>query len=279
MKAAAFQYSRPTDLADAASQLSQNNAEAKVMGGSQSLGPMLNMRLARPAQVIDVSALPELLSVREHDNTIQIGASVTHAQIEDGIHAPLVGHPVQSVARDIAYRAVRTRGTVGGSIAHADPAADWVVVMTALNATLQLRQANDNRSVPMNSFMQGAYTTQLNEGEIITRIDIPTLSDDARWGYFKFCRKPGEFADASAAVLFDPTNKTAHIVLGALDGPPRHLVDLAQQVARDGAATLDRATIVAAVKTVLDPSDPVQCKLHAVCVERALHSAVGGPTQ
>jgi len=141
MKAAAFQYSRPANLADAVTQLGQNDSMAKAMGGSQSLGPMLNMRLARPTQVIDVSELPELLEVREQSGMIQIGASVTHAQIEDGVHSALVGHPMQSVARDIAYRAVRTRGTLGGSIAHADPAADWVVVMTALNASLQLRSA------------------------------------------------------------------------------------------------------------------------------------------
>jgi len=112
MKAASFQYSRPTNLSDAVSQLSQNDSTAKAMGGSQSLGPMLNMRLARPAQVVDVSELPELLDVREQNGAIQIGAAVTHAQIEDGIHADLIGHPMQSVARDIAYRAVRTRGTV-----------------------------------------------------------------------------------------------------------------------------------------------------------------------
>jgi carbon-monoxide dehydrogenase medium subunit len=274
MKAAAFNYNRPTDLTDAVTQLSRQDAITKPMGGSQSLGPMLNMRLVRAAQIVDVSALPELLAVNEKDGVIQIGAGITHAQIEDGVHAALVGHPMQGVARDIAYRAVRTRGTIGGSVAHADPAADWVVVLTALDATLQLQDANSTRSVPMNAFMQGAYTTQLNDGELITRVDVPKLSSDARWGYYKTCRKPGEFADASAAVLFDPADKAARIVLGALDGPPRHLADLAAHVARDGASTLDRTTIVAAVKTVVDPSDSVQCKLHAVCVERALRSAI-----
>lgn len=274
MKAAAFNYSRPTNLADALSQLDQDKAVSKPLSGSQSLGPMLNMRLTRPALVIDVSALPELHEVHQQNGVIQIGAGVTHAQIEDGDHALLVGHPMQSVARDIAYRAVRTRGTLGGSIAHADPAADWVVVMTALNAALQLQSSNATRSVPMSTFMQGAYTTQLKDGEILTRIDVPELGASARWGYYKSCRKPGEFADASAAVLFDPAHKTARIVLGALDGPPRHLDDLAQQVASDGTSKIDRATITAAVKTVVDPTDAVQCKLHAVCVERALRIAI-----
>lgn len=275
MKAAQFDYSRPATLDDALASLASlaGQPTSKPISGGQSLGPMLNLRLARPARIIDIGAMPALETVRETPAGIEIGAAVTHAQIEDGRHALLRGHPMQTVAGGIAYRAVRNRGTIGGSLAHADPAADWVVVMTALDASVSIASATGTRTVPMTSFMQGAYTTVLAEDEIITAVTLPRLEPDARWGYDKFCRKPGEFAEASAAVLFSATSRIARIVLGALDGPPRELTTLAASIARDGAAAASRDLIVAAVRDALAPRDAIDCRLHAVSVERALAKA------
>ncbi len=180
---------------------------------------------------------------------------------------------MQAVAAQIAYRAVRNRGTVGGSLAHADPAADWVVVMTALGATLAMASAHGSRSLPMGEFMLGAYTTALRDGELLTAVTVPSLGADTRWGYDKFCRKPGEFAEASAAVLFAPTTRTARIVLGALDGAPLELAALAVAIAHEGHGAASRERIIAAVREALPQRDAIDCGLHAVCVARALARA------
>ncbi len=270
MKAAQFDYARPTSLDAALPMLTEST---KAMSGGQSLGPMLNLRLARPTRVVDLGALTALGTARLTATGIEIGAGVTHAQIEDGVHAPLRGHPVQAVAAQIAYRAVRNRGTIGGSLAHADPAADWVVVMTALGATLAIASAHGTRSVPMRAFMLGAYTTVLRDGELLTAVTVPLLDADARWGYDKICRKPGEFAEASAAVLFAPASRTARIVLGALDGAPLELAALAAAIARDGSGAASRERIVAAVRDALPQRDAIDCGLHAVSVARALARA------
>jgi len=275
MKAASFEYIRPATLDDALAALASpsGGAAAKVMGGGQSLGPMLNLRLARPRQVVDVSALPALRSVARDGEWIRIGAAVTHAQIEDGIHPLLRGGLLQSVAGGIAYRAIRNRGTVAGSLAHADPAADWVLAMTALGAQVEIASAGAKRSVPMERFMHGAYTTDLAEGELITAVRVPVLGDSACWGYTKFCRKTGEFAEASCCAVFDPARRVARVVIGALDGAPRALPALAAQVARSGSLP-GREAVVAAVAEAAPGKDAVDRKLMATAVERCLQQTL-----
>lgn len=271
MKAAAFDYHRPGSLAEALELLRAGEGAAKAMSGGQSLGPMLNLRLTRPATVVDISGLAELRRVHGSASGIDVGAAVTHAEIEDGTHAPLRGHPMQQAAVGIAYRAVRNRGTVGGSLAHADPAADWMIVMTALGAELSLVSPRGTRRIPIDGFMQGAYTTVLDADELIQTVHLPPLPPDARWGYYKFCRKPGEFAETSAAVLVAPSARTARVVLGALDGAPRLLPGLAAHIAGHGSA--DAETIAAAVRQALPDSDAIDRKRHAAGLRRALAQA------
>jgi carbon-monoxide dehydrogenase medium subunit len=213
MKAAAFDLARPADLAEAASLLSRDGARA--LAGGQSLGPMLNLRVAHPELVVSVSHLPDLREIAADANSVTIGACVTHAMIADG-GVPDIGLNILArVAEGIAYRAVRTRGTIGGSLCHADPAADWVTVMTALNAALL---TTENRILPMRDFIRGAFRTALHPTELLRAVRIPRLSADARWGYVKACRKPGEFAHAMAAVLVD--RGTTRAVIGAMGGAP-----------------------------------------------------------
>ncbi len=269
MKAAIFDYQRPPSL-DAALQVLLTQADTiKLMGGSQSLGPMLNLRLARPKHVLDVSALPELRTVTQHGRLIRIGAAVTHAEIEDGVHALLRGGILQSVAAGIASRAIRNRGTLGGSLAHADPAADWVLTMTALAAELEITTLKGNHRVPMARFMQGAYTTALTQGDILSAVWVPQPSDSVRWGYFKVCRKVGEFAEASCAAVFDSERGFARIVLGALDGTPKVLTNLAAQVARNASPPASDL-IAAAVRDAVPGKDGVERKLIVAAVERCL---------
>ncbi|MCF8170848.1 MAG: FAD binding domain-containing protein [Candidatus Methylopumilus sp.] len=276
MKAAQFDYVKPATLAQALQTLASSGGQAKLMAGSQSLGPMLNLRLARPAQVLDVSRLNELRSVDLVQGRVRVGASVTHAEIEDGRFELLRGHPVQEMAARIAYRSVRNRGTVGGSLAHADPAADWVLAARALDAQVEIcafEQAP--RLIKMQDFMLAAYTTVLGEGEAITALHLPLLSAQARWGYYKFCRKTGEFAEASCAAYFEPVSATAQIVVGALDGAPVALEALASAVARSGVVAASDAAIDAALRQNIDQLDTLGRRMAAAAVTRCLKQAFG----
>jgi carbon-monoxide dehydrogenase medium subunit len=276
MKAASFEYVMPATLVETLRALARSDGQAKLMAGSQSLGPMLNLRLARPAQVVDVSRLDELRGVELVEGRVRVGASVTHAEIEDGCFELLRGHPVQEMAARIAYRSVRNRGTVGGSLAHADPAADWILAARALNALVEVRAFEQApRLIKMQDFMLAAYTTSLAEGEVITALHLPRLSAQARWGYYKFCRKTGEFAEASCAVYFEPASATAQIVVGALDGAPVALETLASEVARSGLAVASEAAIEAALKGAIEQLDTLGRRMAGAAIARCLAQAFG----
>ena len=275
MKAAKFEYQQAQSLKQIQDAFAADPSAVRLMGGSQSLGPMLNLRLVRPDRVLDVSAVPELRQVSALKAQVRIGAAVTHAQIEDGVHELLRGHMMQKVAGRIAYRGVRNRGTLGGSLAHADPAADWVLTCATLGANINIRGTQGSRTVPMSEFMLAAYTTVLEAGEFIESVDVPEVSGSARWGYYKFTRKVGEFADASCACYFDPSTRTARVVIGALEGAPRSLPELAVKVAAQGAAALEGDTIAAALQPYLAQGDDAQQVLFRTVVERSLQQALG----
>ncbi|WP_454007855.1 FAD binding domain-containing protein [Alcaligenes sp. Marseille-Q7550] len=275
MKAAKFEYEKASSLKQVQDALRGDCAGVRLMGGSQSLGPMLNLRLVRPGRVLDLSAVPELRQVSAAEGRVRIGAAVTHAQIEDGVYEPLRGHMMQKVAGRIAYRGVRNRGTLGGSLAHADPAADWVLTCAALGARVNVRGAQGLRPVPMGEFMLAAYTTVLEAGEFIESVDVPAVSATARWGYYKFTRKVGEFADASCACYFDPATRTARVVIGAMEGAPRSLPELAVKVAAQGAAALEGEAIASALKPYLEQRDEAHQVLFRTVVERSLQQALG----
>ncbi|CAN5392048.1 FAD binding domain-containing protein [soil metagenome] len=225
MKPAPFAYERPRDLASAFDVMTGAEGAIKIMAGGQSLGPMLNLRLVAPDLIVDITGLNELKHVERSGGDLVIGACVTHADIEDGRIPDVTRGAMQRVASAIAYRAVRNRGTIGGSLSHADPAADWISALSALGARVTLRSATGARHVAMNAFILGALETALQPGELIEAVRVPAISSSARWGYVKSCRKPGEFAHAIGAVLIDPEAATARIVIGAIEAAPIVLND------------------------------------------------------
>ncbi len=248
MKAAAFDLAGPATLADAAALLAAPGA--MPMAGGQSLGPMLNLRLARPALVVRLAGIGGLDGASEDASSVTVGALVTHAAIADG-RAPDPGLGVLArVADGIAYRAVRNRGTIGGSLCHADPAADWVSVLTALDAAAL---TSAGRAIPVADFIAAAFRTVLARGELLTAVRIPRLAPAARWGYVKACRKPGEFAHAMAAVLID--GGAMRLVIGATGGKPILLHDEAD------------------LPAALAGLDPVAAHIQAVIARRALAQA------
>ena len=225
MKPVAFDYARPTTLADAAKLLGQRGGLSKVLAGGQSLGPMLNLRLAQPDLLVDVTSISELTAVVDARDHLEIGACVTHADIEDGrVPDPAKGL-LRHVAGRIAYRAVRNRGTIGGSIAHADPAADWISALSLADAHAVVWGKRGSRSVAVADLMVSSFTTVLQPDELIQSVRVPKLSPDARWGFYKFSQKAGEFAHAIGGVLFDPARNLFRAVIGAIETSPIVVAD------------------------------------------------------
>jgi carbon-monoxide dehydrogenase medium subunit len=220
MKPAPFGYERPRDVPATLALLAEADASTKVIAGGQSLGPMLNLRLVEPQMIVDISGLAELKQVERRGDELVLGACVTHADIEDGRIPDVTRGAMQGVAANIAYRAVRNRGTVGGSLSHADPAADWVSALSALGAKLTLRSLAGTRMVAIEDFIVGALESALRTGEIVETIHVPARQASAHWGYAKSCRKTGEFAHAIGAILIDPSAATARVVIGAIDSAP-----------------------------------------------------------
>ena len=263
MKPARFDYERPADLAGALALLGRAGVEVKALAGGQSLGPMLNLRLAQPELLVDVSKLAEMRRVEDTADAVTIGACVTHAAIEDGVVPDPAQGMLRAVAGGIAYRAVRNRGTLGGSLAHADPAADWPSALAALGAEALVVGPAGRRRLPVAALMLGMFATALEPAELIEAVRVPRLSAGARWGYYKLTRKAGEFAHAIGAALHDPARGICRAVIGATGGAPIVIED---------AATLraDPAAIAAVVDASPLADDPYERQIHIVALERAL---------
>ena len=263
MKAAAFQYVRAQSVPHAVELLQAD--DARILAGGQSLGPMLNLRLARPATLVDIKRVASLRSLESDGRVMRIGSCWTHAEIEDGVVEDPTRGLLPAVARGIAYRAVRNRGTLGGSLAHADPAADWIAAMAALGAEIVVH-APDNalRRCAIHGFLRAGFLTDLNRGEMITAIEVPRLSSSARWGYYKVCRKRGEFATAIGAAILDEANGVVRVVCGAVSGTPMMLPKTAERLAEAGADAA-MSVVVEELGALLDHAD-----VHVVAVKRAL---------
>lgn len=271
MKPAAFDYARPADLAGALHALS-GHERARALAGGQSLGPMLNLRLADPGLLVDVRRLPELRGHRVEGGRLIIGAAVTHAEIEDGVLPDTTRGLLPGVARTIAYRAVRNRGTLGGSLAHADPAADWVNVVVALQARIHVQGPGGARSVPAADFMRGAYQTALQPGELLVAVELPAFSPQLRWGTYKVCSKVGEFASAMGIVVIDPGLGLTSLLVGAIEARPLLLPpDMATLV--DAPYDQARDAVAGHLARHWPAGDEVARHQHAVALARAIVQA------
>ncbi len=270
MKPVAFEYERPRTIAEAV-QLLSGNPDAKILAGGQTLGPMLNLRLVQPALIIDVTRIPELTRIEEDASAVTLGACVTHAAIEDKrITDPSNGF-LAKVARGIAYRAVRTRGTIGGSLAHADPAADWLSCLLAIGAEVLITGPRGRRRLALLEFMRGALDTELEPEEILDGVRIPKLSKGARAGFAKICRKSGEFADAIGAVVHDADRGVLRFVAGATQGRP---------IVIDTAATRPAASFPPPLEPVREKlsesefaADAYELNIHMAAITRAVEKA------
>ena len=276
MKAAPFEYERPRDLDAVIALATREDCVVKLIAGGQSLGPMLNLRLAQPDVLVDITHISELKRVEESADAITLGACVTHADIEDGRAPDATGGALPSVARDIAYRAVRNRGTIGGSLAHADPAADWISALAAIGADALVRGPASGRMLSVATLMTGAFETMLAAGELIEAVRIPRFSARARWGYYKIARKTGEMAQAIGAFLHDPERGVCRAVMGATESLPVVLEDAAVLFGSDAreiaASRFDSSVAMRALDTAA-VGDALTRRLHVTALKRAIERA------
>jgi carbon-monoxide dehydrogenase medium subunit len=272
VKAAPLTYHRAESVAQAIELGARYDGSAKLMAGGQSLMPMMNLRMSLAEHVIDISGIAALRSFSSVEDRLFIGAGVTHAMIEDGrIDDPTHGY-LRHVASGIAYRSVRNRGTIGGSLAHADPAADWPAALRALDAVAVIEGPEGEREVPLAEFQRGLMETCLGEAEVLKGVLVPRLSPRARWSYMKFTRKVGEFPHSIAAVVVDPENGMTNVVLGAVAGKPIRLEQVARQALDGAARKTDFEDFVRqdiAASTDLDPTT-YEFQLHRTMVMRAV---------
>lgn len=273
MKPAPFSYYAPTTL-DAALEALASADPPRILAGGQSLVPMLNLRLAPTDTLLDVGRIAELRAVTSSDASVRYGATTTHAAFEDQTVPDCSNGLMAHVARRIAYRAIRTRGTIGGALALADPAADWIPALVALEAKVNLVSKAGQRDMLVGEFVSGPYITALLDGELILSVEVPRRQATERWGYYKVMPKVGEYAESLAITLVDRTSQKARLVLGATDGAPLVLPASAR-------LALDRATdgdLVASIRSELTAQgrefSAAQLILHSTTCIRALKGAL-----
>jgi CO/xanthine dehydrogenase FAD-binding subunit len=247
MKPGPLRYVAPTSLAEALDLLADQ--DARPLAGGQSLVPMLNFRLARPELLVDLNPLGELAGIEVCEETLHIGALTRQAELlrSDLVleRWPLLCEAVSHVG----HVAIRNRGTVGGSVAHADPAAELPVALLALEARLRLQSAHGRRTVPAREFFQGAMTTVLEPGELLVCIEVPPAPSGARMAFTEHARTHGDFALAGAAVVLAPARHGAIALLGADAVPVR--APAAERALMEGVPGPEVARLAA--EAVLDP--------------------------
>jgi aerobic carbon-monoxide dehydrogenase medium subunit len=214
MIAASFEYDAPSTLGEAISLLQQYGEDAKILSGGHSLLPMMKFRLASPERVIDINGIPGLSYIKEENGVLKIGALTREAEIE---HAELLKKKFPifgDVTKLIADPQVRNRSTIGGNLAHGDAANDHPAVMLALRATVVATGPGGQRSIPIDDFFKGIFTTDLQQAEILTEIQIPVAPKGTGNAYHKLERKVGDYATAGVAVQLTINDKGICTAIG-----------------------------------------------------------------
>jgi carbon-monoxide dehydrogenase medium subunit len=271
MKAAPFEYLRPKSVAEASVALARRGENTAVIAGGQSLLPMLSLRVATVDVLIDISRLDDLKAVARTPDSVWIGALTTHAMIEDGKVPDTFGGLMRRVAGQISYRAVRNMGTIGGSVALADPAADWPCCLFALDATLRVAGRHGVRVQSVTDFVRGPYDTTLTTGDIIMGFDVPSPTAPFRWGFAKVVRKSGAFANSIAIATAQGHDGPVSVVLGAAGSRPHRMTAVAEKI-RAGAGSDEelRAAIAADLGTHVPDADAYEKRMHTATILRAV---------
>ena len=283
MKPAAFEYYRAGSVDEAVSLLTEHGDDAKLLAGGQSLVGMMNFRLARPSALIDVSLVNDLKYCTTDEGGLQIGALTSHRSVErlDDPDVTEGWSVLPSSAHWIGHYAIRSVGTFGGSIAHADPAAEWCMLALLLDAVVVAVGPGGERTIPIGDFFQGFLQTALSDDEMLTEVRFPTAWPHA--ALHEFSRRHGDFAIVAAAAALQVTDGVctdARIVIGGVDSTVIRVIDAEQVLsgAAIDAEALDDAAAAAA--NAVDPPDDLNGSaeyrrhLTEVLVRRALDEAI-----
>lgn len=267
MYPAPFEYFRPATLAEAIDLLARHGEDAKVLAGGHSLIPAMKLRLARPTALVDIGRLAELNYIREQDGRIAIGAATTHRAIEVsevlGARSPLL----PAVASHLGDVQVRNRGTIGGSLVHADPAADYPAAILALDAALEIAGPGGRRTVPASEFFVALMQSAVAPGEVLCEIRVPVTKPTV--AYVKSDQKASGFALCGVAVTIDASTRRAAVGITGVAAVPYRA--MAVEAALEGRA-LTETLIAAAAAHAADGIEPIS-DLHASAEYRA-HLAV-----
>lgn len=202
MKPAPFEYHAPTTVDEALSLLAEHGYDAKVLAGGQSLIPMMNFRLAQPSVLVDMNNIPDLAFINaDEGGGLRIGAMTRHYQVETSDLAAERAPLIHATMPKIAYPQVRTRGTFGGSISHADPAAELPTLTTALDGKFRLVSQRGERWIPASEFFLGLFTTSLEPDEILAEASIPAMPPRSGWSLQEVARRPHDFALVGVAAV------------------------------------------------------------------------------
>ena len=277
----AFDYSRATSVDDALAKLKAADGAAKLIAGGHSLIPLMKLRLSEPGVLIDIARIPGLSGIRQQGDRIEIGAATTHNEVASSALLASVCPVLSDAAGEIGDLQVRNRGTMGGSLAHADPAADYPAVMLALDADIHVKSASGARTIKASDFFQGLFTVDLSPDEIITAVQIAPTKSAA---YAKLNQRASHFAIVGVAAAVEVRNGTFQSARIGLTGASSHAMRLKNvEEALAGKPATDE-TIAAASKLAGAGIDDINSDIHAgeeyrramiaVFTERALKRAL-----
>jgi carbon-monoxide dehydrogenase medium subunit len=282
MKLPPLDYACPTTLAEAVALLA--TPDAKAIAGGQSLMPMLAFRMAAPKLLVDLRKLPELREIKISADGVRLGAMVRWRDIEDDARLASAHPLLKAAVAHVAHYQIRNRGTIGGSVAHADPAAEIPGIVVTCDADIAVSGTAGSRVIPAADFFLGPLMTVLAPDEIITEIRLPAWPARRRWGFQEFARRRGDFAMAGAALFYDDAGgkaANAHVGIIGVGDRPRRLFEVESVL---NGRTIDEDTIARAAE-VTAATVEAQGDIHAsaayrrallgTMVERALQSASG----
>ncbi|WP_340255108.1 FAD binding domain-containing protein [Roseobacter sp. HKCC-CH-9208] len=282
MKASEFTYERPTEISEALAIVAQDADEKAFLAGGQSLLPMMNFRLAAPKTLIDLSGLKDLKEIVAVDDGLRIGATVTYSELGASALVSEFSQVFDSVLPHIAHSAIRNRGTIGGSVALADPAAEMPAVLMALGASVELASQRGTRFVLADEFFQGLYLTDRKDDELVLSVFIPNSSKSLSTGFYELARRHGDYAIAGVCISDDSrpseTFNAPKVVLFGVSDRPLRAKSVEESLV--GVARTDKRKIRGASEALSDlifdsdlhNSQDTKRRLATVCVRRALEA-------
>jgi len=275
MKPAAFRYHAPKTIEEAVAMLAQYAPDdGRVLAGGQSLVPTMAFRLARPHHLVDINGIADLRRLASESGKLAIGAGVRHQAFHRPVVAGPLGDLLSAVMRHIAHYPIRTRGTFCGSLAHADPASEWCLVLAALDGEVVAKSVRGARTIAARDFFKGIMTTALRDDELLVEARLPLLPAGTRCGFYEFSRRAGDFALAAAVGLYRlDGGKIAEprLAIGGAEVNPRRIAHAERALA--GAAPGDQA-FRAAAQAAMEAIDPMEDVINSAEFRRDLVLAV-----